>query len=133
LTHHETITAKRAANHGEGDSGSFDIIENDGEFSVYEGGFCHASELDCLEVATKVAQGLADNFDGRSLQDLKDQWLNDPSFDIEETVGFEDCRLELYSFRLETELAAARKEIQRLRSLILPFGELLGEMCGFSR
>jgi hypothetical protein len=133
MIHHDTITAKRAPNDGDSDSGSFSIIEDRGKFSVYEGGHCHASDCGSLEVVTKIAQEAADQFDSSALEDLKCQWLNDPSFDIEEAEGFEDCRLELYSFRLATELAAARKEIQRLHSIIRPFGALLNDLCGFNR
>ena len=133
MTHHDKITAKRAPNNGEGDSGSFDVIENEGEFSVYEGGYCHASDCGSLEEATKAAEALANKFDAVALENLKSQWLNDPSFDIEDTVGFEDIRQELYAFRLKTELAAARKEIQRLHFIVRPFAQLLNEVCGLNR
>ncbi len=133
MTHHDKIVAKRAPNNGEGDTGSFDIIENDDQFSVYEGGYCHASGCGSLEEATTEAQKLAANFDAAALESLKAEWLQDPSFDIEYTVGFEDVRQELYAFRLETNLAAARKEIQRLHDIIRPFGALLNELCGFDR
>jgi hypothetical protein len=133
MTHHDKIVAKRAPNNGEGDTGSFDIIENNGEFSVYEGGYCHASGCGSLEEAATEAQELAANFDVVALANLKAEWLKDPSFDIEDTIGFEDVRQELYAFRLETNLAAARKEIQRLHDIIRPFGTLLNDLCGFDR
>ena len=133
MTHHDKITAKRPPNNGEGDSGSFDIVENDGVFSVYEGGYCHASDCGSLDEAAKTAEKLAATFDAVALANLKTQWRNDPSFDIEDAVGFEDCRQELYTFRLETELAAVRKEIQRLHSIVRPFGQLLNELCGLNR
>lgn len=133
MTHHDTIVAKRAPNRGDGDAGSFDIIENDGQFSVYEGGYCHASGCGSLEEATTEAQKLATNFDVAALATLKAEWIRDPSFDIEDTAGFEDVRQELYAFRLETELAGARKEIRRLHDIIRPFGALLNDLCGFDR
>jgi hypothetical protein len=37
------------------------------------------------------------------LQRLKDAWLYDPCWDIEESEGFEDHKEELYRFRMEIE------------------------------
>jgi hypothetical protein len=133
MTHHDTIVAKRAPNNGDGDTGSFSIIEDDGQFSVYEGGYCHASGCGSLEEATTAAQELAADFDADALKDLKAKWLEKPSSNIEETVGFEDVRQELLVFRLETSLAAAKKEIKRLHDIIRPFGALLNDLCGFDR
>ena len=66
LIHHDKITAKHAPNNGEGDSGSFDIIETKNGFSVVEGGYYHADEIGSLEEATTIAQREADAFDRRA-------------------------------------------------------------------
>ncbi len=126
MIHHDTITAKRARVNERGDVGAFDIIEDDrGEFAVYEGGYSHASDCGTLEEAMKVALHAADDFDRRALEVLKTNWSNDPTWDIEDTEGYEDVRQELYVYRLETELGHARNEIMRLHSAIRPFGVLL--------
>lgn len=45
---------------------------------------------------------------------LKKEWLEDDSWDIEDTEGFEEYRDELYILRLETELKWYKKERSRL-------------------
>jgi carbonic anhydrase len=129
MNHHESISAKLAPNQGAGDSGVFDVVEStEGQFQVYEGGFCHHSDCGSIEAARKAAEEEAAAFDGRALEDLKRRWRNDPNWDIEDTEGFEDFRQALYAYRLETELAAAKKELERMRSILLPFGSLLDEL-----
>lgn len=39
----------------------------------------------------------------QKLNDLKENWLEDPVWDIEETEGFEDYKEELLQFRLQQE------------------------------
>ena len=48
------------------------------------------------------------------VEKLKAEWLEDDSWDIEDTEGFEEYRDELYILRLETELKWCRKERLRL-------------------
>ena len=53
-----------------------------------------------------------------ALEELKKQWHIDPVWDIETTEGFEAHRHELYLYRIEVELADAKKELQALHKLI---------------
>lgn len=48
------------------------------------------------------------------LDALKKNWINDPSWDIEETEGFEEHEEELLAFRKEQELEWQRKEEERI-------------------
>lgn len=50
------------------------------------------------------------------IEELKRQWLSDPSWDIEDTDGFEAHRQELYVFRLETENKQLREQVEKLNS-----------------
>jgi hypothetical protein len=125
MIHHETITAKLAPNNGEGDSGTFDVIEpKPGDFQVFQGGLnvCYRSTL---ESAVEAAQKAAGDFDQRALEELKQQWDRDPSWDLETTEGYEDFRQELYIYRLETERDLARKELQQVRAVLASFAALL--------
>lgn len=47
------------------------------------------------------------------IADLKRQWLNDPSWDIEDTEGFEAHRDELLAWRLKDQAEQARKALER--------------------
>ncbi len=47
-----------------------------------------------------------------TIEELKQQWLGDPSWDIEETEGFEEYRAELLLFRLEQEKAQKGDRIE---------------------
>jgi hypothetical protein len=61
--------------------------------------------------------------EGLSIGLLKEQWLRDPCWAIEETEGFEDHREELLAYRLEQEEGwkLARTELYSfLRSLVCP-------------
>lgn len=51
-----------------------------------------------------------------ALEELKAQWSCDPCWDIEKTEGFEAHRQELYVFRLETENANLREQVQRVQT-----------------
>jgi len=123
MIHHETVRGKLASENG--GSGHFDVISNDGIISIYEEGHCHGSGYDSVEVATKSAQELANQYDQSRLGDLKRQWLEDSSWDIETTEGFEEFKQELYIFRLETELASAKKREKHMHSILGPFAALL--------
>ncbi len=129
MIRHDTIRAKRARINEQGGPGCFVIFEDDrGLFSVYEGAFCHECEGSSLQDATETARKAADAFDGRALEELKRNWRNDPVWDIEDTEGYEDIRQELYVYRLETELAAAKNEIERLHRILRPFSALLHDL-----
>ncbi len=45
---------------------------------------------------------------------LKANWLSDPCWDIEETEGFEEYKVELRNFRLAQEIKWAWEEKERL-------------------
>jgi hypothetical protein len=66
------------------------------------------------------------------IETLKTQWAADPTWDIEDTEGFEAHRFELRRFRIETDAAlaieaGARIEAKRNRRRRCQFwGELLG-------
>lgn len=49
------------------------------------------------------------------IRNIKAVWLNDPTWDIEDTEGFEDHREELLAYRLETE---ARWESEHKEQLV---------------
>ncbi len=57
-----------------------------------------------------------------TIEELKQQWLGDPSWDIEETEGFEEYRAELLLFRLEQEKAQKGDRIEKLVKLSLLMG-----------
>ena len=48
------------------------------------------------------------------IQALKDNWLNDPCYDLEETEGFHHHKQELLYFREEKESEWAQKESDRI-------------------
>lgn len=47
------------------------------------------------------------------IDSLKRQWSADPSWDIEDTQGFEEHRQELYIYRLEVENKQMRRTIEK--------------------
>lgn len=51
----------------------------------------------------------------KTIDQLKDEWLANPCWDIERTEGFEGSRDELLIFRLRYELQQAKKEVAKLR------------------
>lgn len=98
-------------------SGHFSVVQEGDTFSVYELGVCERDKYETAAEAQGEAQRMANHYDWRKLEDLKAQWRADGSWDIEDTEGFEPFRQELYIFRLETELAAARKREEHMRSV----------------
>lgn len=60
------------------------------------------------------------------IQKLKDNWLIDPSWDIEKTDGFEDHFQELLTFRKETESRWDAEKIEAMRERGTNFGEWTG-------
>lgn len=53
---------------------------------------------------------------------LKQNWLNDPCWDIETTEGFEDHHDNLLAFRLEREAAWQRKRSMQLAERAVELG-----------
>jgi len=53
---------------------------------------------------------------------LKNNWMNDPCWDIEETEGFEDHRDELYRFRLKKENEWENKRNEELHRKAAKYG-----------
>lgn len=51
----------------------------------------------------------------REIQDLKTQWIEDPSWDIEDTEGFEKHRDELISWRKHIEAQNFREHWKKIR------------------
>jgi hypothetical protein len=49
------------------------------------------------------------------LTELKKQWRQDPCWDIEDTVGFEDFRDELIEFRISQEAAWEEAKLEKLK------------------
>jgi hypothetical protein len=47
------------------------------------------------------------------IEELKQNWISDPCWDIEETEGFEDEKRELKLFRMETEALWKERETKR--------------------
>ena len=45
---------------------------------------------------------------------LKQNWMNDPCWDLEKTDGFEDHKDELWEFRLEKEMEWSKKRCDEL-------------------
>jgi hypothetical protein len=123
MIHHDTILAKYASESG--GAGHFEIIESEGEISVVEEGTYHIENVSSLAAARGYAQGFADAFDKRKLDELKANWKADPHWDLEATEGFEDYRQELSIFRLETELEAARKELSETNAALRALAGLL--------
>jgi hypothetical protein len=62
------------------------------------------------------------------IKDLKQDWLDDPCWDIEDTKGFEAHRQELYIYRLEHELKYERSHSRRLQDALNRIRLALGEM-----
>ena len=56
------------------------------------------------------------------IKDLKEQWHSDPSWDIEDTEGFEAHRAELKEYRLKCEAEWEQKRV-------LHRAELAGKIC----
>ena len=48
------------------------------------------------------------------LDDLKEKWLRDPCWDIEDTEGFEDYKAELRAYRINQEELWKAKEYMRV-------------------
>ncbi len=53
---------------------------------------------------------------------LKNDWLYDPCYDIEETEGFEDHKEELLAFKKETEAKWEFNRITRLQKMSIGLG-----------
>ena len=53
----------------------------------------------------------------QKLDDLKENWLADPVWDIEETEGFEDYKEELLQFRLQQEKIWGEQAEERERKI----------------
>jgi len=47
----------------------------------------------------------------QEVEDLKKQWMIDPIWDLEQTEGFEDYKIELEIFSLKQKLVWARNEL----------------------
>lgn len=109
--------------------GHFSVVQEGGMFSVREWGGCQGGKYESAAEARAEARRLADQHDRRKIEDLKAQWRADGSWDIEDTEGFEAFRQEIYIFRLEIELAAAKNREEHLRSVLAPFAALLKEVA----
>lgn len=57
-----------------------------------------------------------------NLQLLKDEWIKDPIWDIEDTEGFEEFHDALLAWRQRNEVDAYRTRTQRLRNKSLALG-----------
>jgi hypothetical protein len=51
----------------------------------------------------------------QEIEQLKEDWLRDPCWDIEDTEGFEEHKTELYIFRLEIEKKRYEKRLEEIR------------------
>jgi hypothetical protein len=56
------------------------------------------------------------------IENLKDDWQRDPSYHLEDAIGFEDHRDELRAWRLVFEADYERMEEEQLRQRALAFG-----------
>lgn len=58
----------------------------------------------------------------KQIQDLKDNWILDPCWDIEDTEGFEYYKEDLKIFRLEHEIQQQRNYDLRIKKLSRTYG-----------
>jgi hypothetical protein len=60
------------------------------------------------------------------IQALKDNWIKDPCWEIEDTEGFEEHKEELLAYRLEVEQKAQERHLNKLKMRSEVIEDVLG-------